>query len=144
MAEAMSTDLQRPRRVLRGIGAVLAGFVAVVILSIATDMALRAAGVFPPLSEPRLYTTPLLLLATAYRSVYTIAGGYLAARLAPDHPMGHAVALGVVGLVAGTAGAVTMWAVGPHWYPLALVALALPCTWAGGFLHQMRSARARP
>ncbi len=130
------------RVALRSIGAVLAGFVAVVILSVATDTALRAAGVFPPLSEPKLYTTSLLLLATAYRSVYTVAGGYLAARLAPNHPMGHALALGVVGLVAGTAGAVAMWAVGPHWYPLALVALALPCTWAGGLLHQKGSARA--
>ncbi len=128
--------------ILRSIGAVLAGFVVVVILSVATDMALRAAGVFPPLSEPKLYTTSLLLLATAYRSVYTVAGGYLAARLAPNHPMGHALALGVVGLVAGTAGAVAMWAVGPHWYPLALVALALPCTWAGGLLHQKGRARA--
>ncbi len=31
---------------------------------------------------------------------------------------------------------------GPHWYPLALVATALPCAWAGGLLHRKRSAAA--
>ena len=40
--------------------------------------------------------------------------------------MGHALVLGGLGLVASVAGAVAMWDFGPNWYPLALVALALP------------------
>ena len=126
------------RRVLRSIGALLAGMLVNIILSIATDMGLVAAGVFPPLSEPAMFTTPLLLLATAYRTIYGIAGSYLAARLAPHHPMRHALVLGFVGLAACIAGAVTMWGVGPAWYPLALVALALPTAWAGGKLCVMQ------
>ena len=43
---------QRPRRILRSIGALLAGFVLVVVLSIGTDVALRATGAFPPLGQP--------------------------------------------------------------------------------------------
>ena len=123
--------------VLRRIGAVLAGMLSNIALSIATDVALQAAGVYPPLSEPNLFTTPLWLLATAYRTVYGVAGSYLTARLAPDHPMGHALVLGALGLAASTAGAVVMRGVGPAWYPLALVALAMPCAWAGGRLHGM-------
>jgi hypothetical protein len=132
---------RRPLRVFRRIGAVLAGMLANIIPAIATDVMLVAAGVFPPLSEPGKFTTPLLLLATAYRSVYGIAGGYLSARLAPDHPMGHALALGGLGLAACIGGAVTMWGVGPAWYPIALVALAMPCAWAGGGLRLMQLSK---
>ena len=60
------------------------------------------------------------------------------ARLAPDHPMGHALALGFAGLVVSIVGAVAMWDFGPNWYPLALVALAMPCAGAGGQLRVMQ------
>ena len=80
----------------------------------------------------------LLLLATGYRIVYEVAGSYIAAWLAPDRPMTHALALGVVGLAVSIAGAVATWNAGPafepHWYPLALIATAMPCAWAGGRL----------
>jgi hypothetical protein len=120
---------------------VLAGFVVVVVLSMGTDMALVAAGIFPPLSQPAMFTTRLLVLATAYRTAYSVAGSYLAARLAPDRPMGHALALGVVGLVVSCAGAVAMRGVGPTWYPIVLIVLAMPCSWLGGALYRMTQAR---
>jgi hypothetical protein len=106
-----------------------------IVLSVATDLALEAGGIYPSLKEPMAFTTALLLLATAYRSLYGVAGSYLTARLAPDHPMGHALVLGASGLVANIVGAVAMWGYGAHWYPLALVALAMPCAWAGGRLR---------
>jgi hypothetical protein len=140
----VSETQHRPRRILRRIGAVLAGLLAIIILSSATDMALHATGVFPPSGQPM--ADALFLLATAYRIVYGVAGGYLAARLAPDRPMQHALTLGVVGLAISIAGAVATWnagpAFGPKWYPLALIALALPCAWAGGRLREMQ-VRAR-
>jgi hypothetical protein len=77
----------------RSIGAVLAGFVAIVVLSLGTDAALHASGVFPPWGQPM--GDALFLLATAYRIVYGVAGSYIAARLAPDRPMPPALALGV-------------------------------------------------
>ena len=131
---------QRPRRILRSIGAVFAGFLMVVVLSLGTDMALRASSVFPPWSEPM--SDELFLLATVYRTVYTVLGSYVTARLAPHAPMKHALAGGVVGLVLSTVGAVTTWdrgsEFGPHWYPLALVATAMPCAWAGGRLRTLQ------
>jgi hypothetical protein len=120
---------------IQSVGAVLAGMLVNVILSIATDLMLHAAGVFPPLSEPAMFTTPLLLLATTYRTVYGIGGAYLTARLAPNHPMGHALVLGLIGFIACIAGAVAMWGRGPAWYPIALLAFALPSAWAGGWLR---------
>jgi surface polysaccharide O-acyltransferase-like enzyme len=108
-----------------------------IVLSIGTDMALHATGIFPPLGQPM--SDRLFLLATAYRTVYSILGSYIAARLAPDHPMAHALLLGAVGVVVCIVGAVTTWnrgpEFGPHWYPLTLVVLALPCAWIGGLLR---------
>lgn len=130
------SDTNQPRSIPRSIGAVLAGFIAVVVLSIGTDAALVAAKIFPPLDQPTLFTTPLLLLATVYRSIYSVVGSYLAARLAPNRPMGHALALGALGFVAATAGAIIMRDHGPAWYPIALIVLAMPCAWMGGVLHR--------
>jgi hypothetical protein len=129
-----------PRRLGRSIVAVLAGFIAVVVLSIGTDVLLHAVGVYPPMDQPKMFTTPLLLIATVYRLAYAILGGYLTARLAPNRPVGHALALGVVGLVVSVAGAIVMWGVSPAWYPLALVVTAVPSSWLGGVLSQRRKA----
>lgn len=129
---------QPPRRIGRSIGAVFAGLIAVIVLSIGTDMALHTAGIFPALGQ--VMSDKLLLLATAYRSIYAVAGSYIAARLAPARPMTHALALGVVGLVLSTVGAVVTWnkgpEFGPHWYPVALIVTAMPCAWLGGILHR--------
>ena len=77
-------------------------------------------------------------LATAYRIVISVAGCYIAARLAPDRPMGHALVLGVIGVVISAIGAAVTWnkgpAFGPHWYPLLLIVVAMPCAWIGGKL----------
>src|SRR5712692_711068 len=128
------------KNTLKSAGAVFAGFLAVVILTLGTDVVLHAAGVFPPWGQP--VGSAVLVLATAYRTLYSVAGAYLTARLAPNRPMGHALALGVVGLVASIAGAVGTWdkgpEFGPHWYPLALVVLAVPQCWAGGKLRAMQ------
>ena len=129
----------RPRPILRRIGAVLAGMLAVFILSIATDMVLHATGVFPPWGQPM--GDSLFLLATAYRIVYGVAGGYVAARLAPDRPVQHALVYGVVGLALSIAGAVAMWDAGPAWYSLVLIGTAMPCAWAGGRLRGMQLPR---
>ena len=129
------SEPRNERRIGRSIAAVAVGFVAIVVLSIGTDMLFVMSGIFPPFSEPSRFTNRLLLLATAYRTVYSIVGCYLAARLAPYQPMAHALALGVVGFVVSIVGAVVMREQGPAWYPWTLVLLALPCAWAGGALY---------
>jgi hypothetical protein len=131
---------------LRRAGAVLAGALAGIVLSLGTDALLHAIGVFPPLGQPA--PGGPLLAASAYRAVYGIAGAYLTARLAPDRPMRHALVLGVLGLAASALGAAVTWnagpAFGPHWYPLSLIVTALPCAWAGGKLRVMELRKAQP
>jgi hypothetical protein len=87
----------------------------------------------------------LFLLATVYRNAFGILGGYVAARLAPNRPLGHALMLGLIGVAACSAGAVATWNAGPkfgpRWYPLALVATALPSAWLGGKFQLMQSIR---
>jgi hypothetical protein len=139
----MSETYPPSRRVLRRIGAVLAGFFATFILSVATDLALHATGVFPPWGQPM--SNALFAFATSYRTIYTVAAGYITARLAPDRPMAHVWALGIIGLVAALAGTMATWNAGPEfgpkWYPLALVVLTLPSVWTGGKLAQRTAAR---
>ena len=135
-----TSEAPRSSHILRSIGAVFAGVLSVFILSLGTDILLHATGIYPPWFQPM--STLLWLLATAYRIVYGIAGGYLTAWLAPDRPLGHALILGVVGLVLSTAGVVGTWNAGPEygpkWYPIALVVTALPCAWLGGKLFVRR------
>ncbi len=128
---------KKPRRLGKSIIAVVVALIAVFVLSLGTDVILHATGIFPPWFKPM--SAPLWLLATAYRLIYGIAGGYLAARLAPSQPMRHALVLGVIGLALSITGAASTWGAGPEfgpkWYPLALVITALPCAWAGGKLY---------
>ena len=136
------TETRPPRRLGRSIGAVLTGIFAGIVLTIGTDISLRASGVFPPLTQQPPMSNALFLLATAYRIVYGIAGSYIIALLAPNRPMQHALVGGVVGLVVSIVGAAVTWnmvpSLGPHWYPLALVVTALPCAWLGGRLRIMQ------
>ena len=143
------TELQPPSRIGRSIGAVLAGFVAVFALSLGTDIVLHAIHVFPPWGDSMVGYDGALLLALIYRAVYGLAGSYITARLAPDRPMRHALVGGFLGLGLSILGAAATWnrgpAFGPHWYPVALVVLALPTAWVGGKLRlmQLRSSQAR-
>src|SRR5206468_826460 len=124
---------------LKSVGAVFAGVFANFIIAMPIDAALHAAGVFPPMEVP--LSNALCALAFSYRFLAALVGGYATARLAPRNPMKHAIALGIVGILLSSAGAAAMWNMGPHWYPLLLVVISLPCSWAGARLAISRSAR---
>ena len=126
-----------PRRLGRSVWAVFAGFVLVVVLSVGTDVVLRSLRIFPPLGQSM--SNELFALATIYRTIYGILGSYATARLAPRRPMLHAMVGAMLGTIVGTVGAVVTWKhteLGPHWYPLALIATAFPCAWIGGRIRE--------
>jgi hypothetical protein len=129
-------------KILKSIGAVLAGIVVGIAITLCTDEVLHLAGVFPPWGQSMVGYDMALLLATFYRTVYGVAASYIVARLAPDRPMGHALVGGAFGLAVSILGAAVTWnkgpAFGPHWYPLALIVLAMPQAWAGGKLRMMQ------
>ena len=141
------SDAREPRRVGRSIVAVLAGIVVGAVLSIGTDVVLHAAGIFPPIGQ--WAGNSLFAIATGYRTVYNVMGSYVIASIAPNRPMGHALVGGFLGVVVTLVGAAATWnhepSLGPHWYPIALVILALPCAWAGGKLRmtQQRNSSAQ-
>ena len=129
------------KRWLASAGAVAAGFVVTAVASTATDAVMHATGIFP--STPRLMSDQLFGLATAYRAAFTVAGGYVAASLAPDRPMRHAWILAWIGVVAGLAGIVVYYTMGaaelgPSWYAISIPLEAIPCVWLGGRLALAR------
>ena len=132
---------QTPRRGLRRFGAAFAGLLVIVILSIVTDVVMHTTGIFPPPGQPM--SNGLWLLATFYRFLYGVLGCYVAARLAPDRPMAHAMVLGIIGTALGVAGTLATWGrgpgFGPHWYPIAVALMPIPCAWLGATLRGMQS-----
>src|SRR5215475_13628482 len=96
---SISATTAPSRRFGQSIWAIVAGFLFVVILSVATDALCHKLGVFPPLGE---YTPDKpLVLATAYRVIFGIIGSYITARLAPHGPMRHALIGGCIGIFLG-------------------------------------------
>lgn len=125
----------------RSIWAVLAGFLVVVGLSIATDTALHKAGIYPELGKRM--SDRLFVLATAYRTLFGVLGSYVTARLAPGKPMKHAMIGAAIGTVIAMVGALVTWNkdLGPHWYPIALILTAFPTAWMGAKLRLAQLAK---
>ena len=125
----------------RSILAIVVGVLFIIIVTTLVDFAFHAAGVYPPIDQP--ISDGLAVLATIYRVIISIAGAWLTARLAPQNPMKHALILGVVGVALGLVGVVATWnlELGPRWYPIALVVLAIPQCWVGGKIYEIQSGK---
>lgn len=136
-------DLQSPRRLGRSIGAVVAGLVAIVVTHTGTDAVLHATGVFPPVGYAM--SDALFGVATTYRIFFSVLGAALTAYLAPARPLKHALVLGSIGVLASSAGLLATFgrgpALGPTWYPLALMITSLPACWLGAQLVRPRRPR---
>jgi hypothetical protein len=129
-----------PRTLGRSAGAVIAGLLTVIVLSTLVDVVLHATSVFPPWGEAM--SDALFGLASSYRLLIGVLGGYVTARLAPHSAMRHALVLGGIGFLLSVAGALATIgrepALGPVWYPLLLVATAVPCSWLGAKIFTRR------
>jgi peptidoglycan/LPS O-acetylase OafA/YrhL len=126
--------------VARSVGAVAAGFFVTAVASVATDAVMHATGFFP-ISQSM--PDPLFALASAYRALFTVIGGYTTARVAPNRPMRHAWILAGIGLAAGLAGVVAYYTMGgaelgPAWYAISIPVEAIPCVLLGARLARPR------
>ena len=123
-------------KLLKSIWAVAAGFLAVFILSLGTDQILHMSGVYPAWGV--IMSNGLFALATSYRIIYTILGGFITAKLAPSKPMKHVWILAGIGLVMSVLGVVAAMTteLGPLWYPIMLLVTSVPCVWLGGKLRK--------
>lgn len=112
--------------ILKSVGAVLAGLIFIGVTHSAMDAILERIGVLP---KGHLHVGPgLIFIVIGYRAVLSLIGCYIAARLAPYSPMKHALALGVVGVLLSTVGAIVTanMNLGPSWYAWTLAAISLP------------------
>lgn len=136
----MAAQSRPGRRIARRIGAVVAGLAVNAVAASVTDGVLQATGMYPGFGVRM--SGALFALALAYRVLYGVLGSYVTARLAPDRPVQHALALGAVGVAIGSVGAVVMWDAGPAWYSLGVIACTFPAAWLGARLRQraLRSA----
>jgi hypothetical protein len=123
--------------VLRSIAAVVAGIIFIFITHSATDFILESLGIFT--SPDQGFHTPwMVVTAFIYRTIFSVGGAYVTGRLAPSRPVLHAIVLGMIGLFLSTAAAILVipMNLSPAWYPIALVAVAVPCGWLGGWIAE--------
>ena len=127
----------------RSIFAIVAGFLFIGALAFGADMVVRS--VRPDAFAPDGSTDniPMLIFMLAYVALFAISGCYLAARLAPDRPMRHALILGFLGLIFNIAGTAANWDHAPVWYHVVALLMVMPYAWLGGMLAERHPA-ARP
>lgn len=132
-------------RILRSFGAVFAAIVFIVFTSIFMDLLMYGFGVFPANKGMNDWQAAIAL---SYRLVIGVLGSYLAATLARDGRMLHALIPGIIGTVVCVVGAAFTLGqeevLGPAWYPIALAVTALPCAWLGGAIQRATSASSVP
>lgn len=133
------SELRPEPKPFKSYGAVLAGFIVTVTMTSLTDMLLRQLGIFP--SGDVIMSDGLFGVALIYRIIFDIFGCYIAAKFSPYYPARHAIALGVIGMIAASIGASKMWDMGPAWYSIANIVIALPCAWIGGKLYEKLKAK---
>lgn len=123
---------------LRSVGAVLAGLAFIGITHTTTDAVLKGMGILP--RDHLFVDEGLLLVVLGYRAAFSFVGCYLTAWLAPREPVKHALVLGLLGVLLGTAGAIANSAMdlGPTWFPWTLVAITIPIAWLGGKAYEAR------
>ena len=97
----MHVAARPPLQILSSVAAVIAGALTGIVLSIATDLALHAAGLMPALGQ--VAPDSMLIAATVYRTIYGVIGAYITARIAPYRVMPHVLVLGSLGLLANVA-----------------------------------------
>ena len=122
--------------VARSVVAVVVGFLVIGMLAIGTDALVKSTvpGVFGP--DDRVDSVPWLLIIQLYVFVYAAFGCWLAARMAPNRPMRHALILGSLGLAFNIVGTLALSDTMPAWSHIVALALVMPAAWVGGRIRE--------
>jgi hypothetical protein len=123
---------------IRTVFAVLAGWALVGVFVVLTDGVIHAmapqeyvAGRIPP--------DWLAAISLATATLYSVAGGWLTARIASRKKWAHVVYLVMWGELMGLASAVMTWGKIQNWYQVGLLIAWIPAVLLGGYLHIGRS-----
>lgn len=120
----------------RSVLAIVTGFVFIAALAIGTDAAVMS--VFPASFDAtgRTDSVPMLLFIVCYVGIIATLGCWLTARMAPSHPMRHALVLGALGLVFNVVGTIQRWGSAPVWFHVVSLLLVMVWAWLGGWLRE--------
>jgi hypothetical protein len=124
----------------QSVGAIGAGFVITAALSLGADRMVHRLwpGIYD--AAGRTDSIGLLTFTLGYVALFAVLGCYVAARLAPNRPMRHAMLLGAVAFVFSVVGTIATWASAPPWYHVLALTLVLPYAWLGGHLRTLQLA----
>jgi hypothetical protein len=131
-----------PSYMMRSIWAVVAGFLFTAVLSIGADAIVRwmAPSLFSPTGATS--NVAILALTTVFVAVFAIVGCYITARLAPSHPMRHALILGCLALAISLILSGKTWPMTPPWFNILNLVVIVPYAWLGGRLRERELAAA--
>src|SRR3954470_17181418 len=105
-----------PPHMMRSIWAVVVGFFFTAVMSIGADAIMRAMSPSLFKVDGSTSSVAILWLSTISIAVFAVVGCYITARLAPSHPLRHAVILGAVALVGSLILLPKTWPMAPAWY----------------------------
>jgi hypothetical protein len=127
---------------VRSILAVIAGSATWMVTALGMDGLLMSLA--PQWFGPngKVESLPLMLSMMAYSLLFSILGGYVAARIARRKEMQHAFVLGVLQLLMGIMATIKFFDTAPLWWHLTFLALLIPANVFGGWLRQAQKERA--
>jgi hypothetical protein len=122
---------------VRVVGAVLAGYAAVGVLVVLTDLIFAAViPGFRAMATPPLY---YFAIVTCTDALYSIAGGYLCAVIAGASIRKATLGLMVFGELMGLVSTILGWHIQPHWFAMALLVLFPLAVWIGSSLRARKA-----
>ncbi len=132
--QAASKILDMASTTVRSVLSVLAGWATVGALVVATDAALAA--IFPgDYIAGRLPPDSLAAASLATSTIWSVAGGWVTARLAPFKPWHHILGLILWGELLGFVSAALTWGQTQLWYQAGLLIMWTPAVFLGGWLR---------
>jgi hypothetical protein len=118
---------------VRNIVAVVAGYVAMGLLVVATDQVFAA--VIPGFKSMPMPPAYYFVISLITDSVYAAVGGYLCSRIAQPPHRNATLGLIIFGELMGVATTIVFWKFIPHWFSFALLILYPPAVWIGSRLR---------
>lgn len=126
---------------LRSILAVVAGSVVWMVVALGLDFLLIS--MFPHWADSRgrVESIPVLFLMLSYSTGTEVLAGYVTGWVARRREVMHALVLGLLQFAMGIVATIKMWDTAPAWWHVAILALVVPATVAGGQWRTLRKWR---
>ena len=125
--------------VVRSVVAVLAGFFASTVMSLAGDILFRrlSPGAFD--ANGHATNDGALFTVMGYEALFALIAGYTTARIAQRRPFTHALAMGALVLLGRIPTAYVAWDTAPAWFHLGALLLIIPAALLGAKFCDLRA-----